>query len=176
MPTIGCDFFTKLFTFDDAKIKLQIWDTAGQERFRWVTRMYYRFAGAALVVFDVWNQQSFEKVEEWINQLEFHWEPNVVLVLIGNKIDKKKEREVKYEEAKELANEYGMEYFESSAKDGDGVEEVFRYTAKSLYERFYIQKINNFTFLIELMRSCVSVLFLLLKIPIVLLFITFCII
>ena len=97
-------------------------------------------------------------------------------MLIGNKIDKKKEREVKYEEAKELANEYGMEYFESSAKDGDGVEEIFRYTAKSLYERFYIQKINNFTFLIELMRSCVSVLFLLLKIPMVLLFITFCII
>lgn len=68
-------------------IKAQIWDTAGQERYRAITSAYYRGAVGALLVYDISKKLTFENVERWLKELRDHAEPNIVVMLVGNKSD-----------------------------------------------------------------------------------------
>eukprot|EP01130_Rhizamoeba_saxonica_P018509 TRINITY_DN928_c2_g3_i4.p1 TRINITY_DN928_c2_g3~~TRINITY_DN928_c2_g3_i4.p1 ORF type:complete len:123 (-),score=24.69 TRINITY_DN928_c2_g3_i4:360-728(-) len=71
-PTIGASYLLKNLRIEDQKVKLQIWDTAGQDRFRSLAPMYYRFAKAALIVYDITCKKSFDKVREWVNELKMN--------------------------------------------------------------------------------------------------------
>jgi small GTP-binding protein len=75
-------------TIDNKKVKLQIWDTAGQERFRSVTHAYYRDAQALLLLYDVSNQTSFDNIRAWLSEIRQYAEEDVVIMLLGNKVDK----------------------------------------------------------------------------------------
>ena len=75
-------------TIDNKKVKLQIWDTAGQERFRSVTHAYYRDAQALLLLYDVTNQSSFDNIRAWLSEIRQYAEEDVVIMLLGNKVDK----------------------------------------------------------------------------------------
>jgi len=135
-PTIGVEFGSRLIDLDDGrKIKLQIWDTAGQESSRAVSRSYYRGAEGCLLVFDVLNRRSFLDLHIWLDDLKQWAEEEVVIILVGNKVDSEESREVTSEEGKDWARENGMEYVETSAKTGQGVEEAFERTAKKIHER-----------------------------------------
>ena len=95
MPTLGAGFKTKIVKFEDeggnsGEIKLNIWDTAGQEKFDSLTKMYFKGAEAALIVYDVTNNLSFEKAQKWVRDLDESKasEQNEVLkFLVGNKCD-----------------------------------------------------------------------------------------
>ena len=93
--------------------------------------MYYRAAGAAVVVFDVTNRETFEGAKSWVKELQRRGEPNVVIALAGNKADAK-ERKVDANEVREYATEMGCIYFETSAKTGQNVKEIFAAIAKKL--------------------------------------------
>lgn len=123
--TIGVDFRTKKITVDGNTVKLAIWDTAGQERFRTLTPSYYRDAQGAILVYDVSNAKTFNKLETWLNELDTHsTKPNIVKMVVGNKIDKD-HREVTREEGMKFARRHATLFIESSAKTRDGVQCAF---------------------------------------------------
>mmetsp|Transcript_21754 Transcript_21754/g.51129 ORF Transcript_21754/g.51129 Transcript_21754/m.51129 type:complete len:207 (-) Transcript_21754:243-863(-) len=132
--TIGVEFGTRVCEVDSKTIKLQIWDTAGQERFRAVTRSYYRGAAGALMVYDITRRSSFNHLATWLTDARNLTNPNTVIVLIGNKLDLGKNREVSFEEASRFSEENGLIYVEASAKTGENVEEAFLRTARQIYQ------------------------------------------
>ncbi|XP_069780030.1 ras-related protein Rab-27B isoform X2 [Narcine bancroftii] len=134
VTTVGIDFREKRLvhhagssngkTGTPVKIHLQLWDTAGQERFRSLTTAFFRDAMGFLLVFDLTNQQSFLNVRNWISQLQANaYCENPDVVLIGNKADLSHQREVDEKQAKELAEKYGIPYFETSAATGTGIDD-----------------------------------------------------
>lgn len=105
--------------------KLQIWDTAGQERFKTITSSYYRGAHGVIVVYDVNDRKSFKNVEKWIKDIECYGSENISKVLVGNKSDVEVKKAVTYDEGKELADQLGLKFLETSAITAQNVEQVF---------------------------------------------------
>ena len=136
LSTIGLDYRVKTMTLKNKKnVKLQIWDTAGQDRFRAITKNYYKGANGIILIYDVTNLQTYENVKNWITQIREETNPNVVIYLAGNKIDiPEEERAVKTEEGKEIADEYKLQFKETSAKDGINVNEVFQELVEKIDE------------------------------------------
>ena len=125
VPTIGVDFKIKTFDIDEKKIKMQIWDTAGQERFKNIIASYYRGAHGILLIYDVTDKDSFKNLSNWLIEIEKNANKNVLKVLIGNKCDMESERKVTVEQGKDFATQYGMKFFETSAKNSTNVSDAF---------------------------------------------------
>lgn len=126
ISTIGVDFKIRTVQLDGHTAKLQIWDTAGQERFRTLTPSYYRGGQGAILVYDVTNRDSFQKVEDWLNELEtYTTNHDMIKMLVGNKCDKEDERQVSKEEGMKCARKHQMMFIEASAKTKEGVQCAF---------------------------------------------------
>lgn len=125
ISTIGVDFKIRTVQLDGKTFKLQIWDTAGQERFRTITSSYYRGAHGVMLVFDVCDKRTFERIDEWYKEIERYANPNAVKLLIGNKTDDPDHREVFTRDAEAWAEEKGLSYIETSAKESTNVEHAF---------------------------------------------------
>ena len=119
-----------------AKIKLHIWDTSGQDRFRSMTNLYYRDAQVAILTYDVTNESSLESLNYWLNELNDKVEvDNMLLCLAGNKTDvDQSEKRIPTSKGKAFAEEHNMIFFETSAKTGSGVKELFQTIATKEYE------------------------------------------
>ncbi|GFS35729.1 ras-related protein Rab-22A [Nephila pilipes] len=133
--TIGASFMTKCMLVDDSTYKFHIWDTAGQERYRSLAPMYYRNAGASVIVYDVINYTSFQSVKGWIRELQLHGPSNVIMAIAGNKADLSERREVSYKEAKEYADSVNAAFVETSALTAENINELFREIALRLPKR-----------------------------------------
>ncbi|CAG8759629.1 563_t:CDS:2 [Gigaspora margarita] len=135
--TIGAAFLTQKCRLEDNKIKFEIWDVSGHQRFHSLAPMYYRNAQAAIVVYDVTKAVSFVRAKSLVKELKRQANPNIIIALVGNKIDLVQPyedesgeygeygRQVPTEEAKAYTLEAGLLFFETSAKNGDGVRDVF---------------------------------------------------
>ena len=120
-PTLGIDFATKLVRLDNHIIKLQLWDTAGQERYSTFSGNYYRAAQAAILVYDVTRRESFDHLENWVDLLSLHVSiTDIVILLIGNKTDLEQERQVSFNEGKQLDNYLGIAFMETTALSNKG--------------------------------------------------------
>ena len=128
--TIGVEFGAKNVNIKDKLYRIQIWDTAGQENYKSITRAYYKNSACALIVYDVSNKESFSDVSTWIEDCKNQCPKTIYMILVGNKSDLNEQREVSKEEGQELANQYGIDFFETSAKTGQNVEELFYNTAE----------------------------------------------
>ena len=133
--TIGVEFGAKNITFDNQIYRIQIWDTAGQENFRSITRAYYKNSVCAMVVYDITNKESFEHVLNWIQDIKDQSPKTVLIVLVGNKIDLEENRAVSYDEGSEFATKNGLIFEETSAKTGQGIEEIFLKSAKEIAKK-----------------------------------------
>lgn len=125
VTTIGVDFKIKTLDIDSKSCKLQIWDTAGQERFRNIISSYYRGAQGIMLVYDITDLESFQNLNSWLIEIEKNASKNVYKILVGNKCDMEAERKVTKEQGKDFADQYGMKFFETSAKDSTNVAEAF---------------------------------------------------
>ncbi|CAA9988710.1 ras-related protein Rab-1B, putative [Plasmodium knowlesi strain H] len=139
ISTIGVDFKIKTIEIEDKIIKLQIWDTAGQERFRTITSSYYRGAQGIIIVYDVTDRDSFNNVKNWIIEIEKYASEDVQKILIGNKIDLKNDRNVSYEEGKELADSCNIQFLETSAKIAHNVEQAFKTMAHEIKNKSQLE-------------------------------------
>jgi Ras-related protein Rab-1A len=135
ISTIGVDFKIRTVDLDSKVIKLQIWDTAGQERFRTITSSYYRGAHGIIVTFDVTDQESFNNVKQWLNEIDRYANESVNKLLVGNKCDLEEKRVVDKATAQAFADEIGIPYIETSAKNATNVEEAFMTMAGEIKNR-----------------------------------------
>ena len=143
LATIGIDFKTKNIEIDGTPIKLKIRDTAGQERFRNITNQYYKGADGIILVFDVTDQKSFEKIKEWMSQIKANTQADQIgLVLLGNKCDIEP-RTISKNDGEELGKELGIEYYETSAMKGDGIAQAFEFLAKNILTKKKIDLKNE---------------------------------
>jgi len=134
--TLGVDFFTKQIKLkDDTNIKLVIYDTGGQERFDFIRGLYFEGAAGAIIAYDVTDQQSFDRVDHWMQQVYQRCE-GIPLLLVGCKTDLKDQRVVEESEAKNAAKHLKMDFIETSAKDDLHVNDVFESLAKKIYSSY----------------------------------------
>jgi len=135
MNSIGVDFKLKNIEIEGKRIKLQVWDTAGQERFRTITTSYYKGAQAIVVVYDITDKESFEHVKNWMADVDKFAKEGVLRILVGNKCDLEHQRVVTKENGKDLADKYGIQFMETSAKETINVDLLFENAAKSFLSR-----------------------------------------
>ncbi|KAL8528122.1 hypothetical protein ACS0TY_005793 [Phlomoides rotata] len=132
--TIGVEFGARITTIDGRPIKLQIWDTAGQESFRSITRSYYRGAAGALLVYDI-TRETFNHLASWLEDARQHGNPNMTVMLVGNKSDLAHRRAVTKEEGEQFAKENGLLFMEASARTALNVEEAFTKTSVKILQK-----------------------------------------
>ena len=144
VPTIGVDFKIRTMEIDNKNVKLQIWDTAGQERFKNITASYYRGAHGIFVVYDISDTVSFKNINNWLIEIEKNANKNVYKILVGNKCDLEDKRTVSYQQGKELAETYGMQFIETSAKSNTNVDEAFQLLGREVMKMSLNDKEKNF--------------------------------
>ena len=121
LSTVGIDFKTKFFKFDDEKVKINYIDTAGQEKFRAISVNYLKGTNGVILVFDITQRNTFDLIQGWIDDINQNINTNIGKILLGNKKDLEHQREVSLEDAEQLANEIGCKYIEGSAKTGENI-------------------------------------------------------
>ena len=130
--TIGVEFGAKNIHLNDQTYRIQIWDTAGQENFRSITRAYYKNCVCAMIVYDITCRESFEHIQNWLQDIRDQSPKTVLIVLIGNKIDLEDKRIISYDEGKDFASKNDLLFMETSAKTGERVDEIFEISAKEI--------------------------------------------
>eukprot|EP01091_Cochliopodium_minus_P011676 TRINITY_DN3375_c0_g1_i1.p1 TRINITY_DN3375_c0_g1~~TRINITY_DN3375_c0_g1_i1.p1 ORF type:complete len:220 (-),score=43.67 TRINITY_DN3375_c0_g1_i1:37-696(-) len=137
VSTIGVDFKFKTIQKEEKKFKLQIWDTAGQERFKSIVKSFYVGAHLIILVFDLTDKTTFERLGNYFNDLN-----NMLLnndakrIIVGNKCDLIDTRQVERSVAETFSQLHGYEYFETSAKTGQGLNELFGNATTQLITKY----------------------------------------
>ena len=143
LSTIGMESYRDVAIFDGEEYKFKIYDTAGQERYRSISKSTIKITDGFLLVFSVANRQSFTLIDYWFNSIKEEIDvKKKVIFLVGNKIDLEN-REVSNEEAVNYAKMKDILYFETSARTGFGIKEVFQQLYQDIYTLFKNSKSNN---------------------------------
>ena len=142
IATIGVEFKEKIINHNNRTVRLQIWDTSGQERFRSITQNFYRNADGILFVFDVTNKDSFTHIKDWLIDSEI-LDADVSKIIIGNKIDLQEIREISKERMEEFGKNKKMDVYESSAKTGSNVDDIFRKLVELILANKTEEEINE---------------------------------
>ena len=132
LTTVGIDFQEKIINVDDKSVKLQIWDTAGQERFRNIAKNYFHTSDGFLIVYDISCKDSFEKLDFWLEQIKLNAPEHTKSIIAGNKCDLEEKREVNKSDGEAFAKEQNINFYETSAKEGTNVNEVFQILANEI--------------------------------------------
>ena len=140
--TVGVEFFSTIIKKNNKLIKLQIWDTAGQERYKSITSAYYKGAKGAFVVYDITKMKTFKNLDKWIAELKANGNEDIYIILIGNKLDLEKNREVMTNDVKRKAEELKVGYFETSALDGSNIEHAFDVIVEEMSKKIPVEDIN----------------------------------
>jgi small GTP-binding protein len=135
-PTIGFEFLTFFVNIDNTNIKLQIWDTCGQEVYRSLISSFYHNSSLAILVYSIDNENSFNNLEIWLNEIKTLGNPDMNVFLVGNKADLEDKRQVSKERAEEFCKSHQMNFFlETSAKTGLNAQNVFIEASKLLFQK-----------------------------------------
>ena len=135
--TVGFEFLTFNMKVNDKVIKLQIWDTCGQEIYKSLISNFYRNSSLAVLVYAIDSKESFNHVENWLNDLKSQANPDVRIFLVGNKADLEEERKVQKVEGEKYKEDQHLDLFmETSAKTGHNARNVLVEAAKILYKDY----------------------------------------
>ena len=133
LPTLGVDVRYKFVTLENKKIRVDIWDTAGQERFKNITKNYFRGANGIILVFDITNRATYDVLKTWLITAQNNVSPETEMIIVGNKIDLNDKRQVDFEALKDFGLKHKIDVFETSAKTGKGVQEIFTHLINKLF-------------------------------------------
>ena len=147
VTTIGVDFRFKTMIVKNKIAKIQIWDTAGQERYRSITTAYYRGAAAIIICCDSTNKESFNNINNWIDEIAKYTDKEVDKLVLMNKCDLVKERQIDKNEISKFEKESGLKIMEVSAKTGNGIDKSFEYIIEKLIDKN--EKKNNSTMTLQ---------------------------
>ena len=125
LTTVGIDFQNKQLNINGKKINVEIWDTAGQERFRNIAKTYFQSSDGFLLVYDITSKDSFNKLNDWYDQIKLNAPENSKCIIAGNKSDLEEKRQVKKEEGEKFASDNNLKFYETSAKDDKNINIVF---------------------------------------------------
>ena len=131
----GLDLKKKMITVNNKQVKLMIYDSAGHERYRGLAKNQLHTTKGILIVYDVTERSSFDALTFWLKSYKENAHSGSVCLVIGNKIDLKDKRVVSTEEGKNIAQQYGVHFIETSAKDAINVEEAFLNVAKEIMDK-----------------------------------------
>ena len=134
LSTVGIDYQEKTIKIGEKLVKLEIWDTAGQERFKIIAKNYFQNSDGFLLVYDISLRESFERLTFWHEQLKLNAPLNCRFLVVGNKCDLEKERQVSKEEGEKYAEQYNVKFYETSAKDNININEIFQTLATETLE------------------------------------------
>lgn len=144
MSSSGANYSQKIYQNNNQKLRLNIWDTAGQEKFRALGRNFYKNSYIICLIFDITCRQTFENIKEiWYPEIKQYGEKYNILSIVGNKCDLFEEEEVKEEEARDFANQIGGQYFLVSAKNGNGIDVMFKTLANNFLNASFKDKIDE---------------------------------
>ena len=133
--TINLEFSFKNLKINDKIYRVQLWDTAGQEEFQSISRGYYKSGVCALVVYDITNRDSFNNIGTWVEECKNNGPTTISLVLVGNKTDLEDKRQITYEEGEEFANRNNMQFFETSALNGNNIDKLFNDSVENIIKK-----------------------------------------
>ena len=138
LTSAGASFSTKKIELKNGNIgTLEIWDTAGQEKFRSLTQLFYKEASAAILVYDITRKNSFDEIKNyWIKQVKEKSPNNVIIALVANKIDLFENEEVEEKVARDFANNERALFMMTSAKNKEGIDELFENVANKIFRCF----------------------------------------
>ncbi|KAI8035004.1 uncharacterized protein LOC128261091 [Drosophila gunungcola] len=136
--TLGVDFKVRHVEVAGQVVKLQIWDTAGEERYRSMLPAYYRGAHGVLLVYDTTSASSFRSIDAWLDEIKRHCPERINILLVGNKCDDLKRREVSQRQATYYAAHHQLAFREASAKSGTNVSLMFYDLAISIFNRLVV--------------------------------------
>jgi len=125
LTTLQASFLKKRLNLGGKRVDLAIWDTAGQERFHALGPIYYRDSNGAVLVYDITDEDSFNKVKNWVKELRKMLGQDICLAICGNKMDMEKNRRVDQATAERYAASVGAVHFHTSAKQDKGIGEMF---------------------------------------------------
>ncbi|XP_053107536.1 EF-hand calcium-binding domain-containing protein 4B isoform X2 [Hemicordylus capensis] len=135
VATVGVDYSVKTVTVDNSQVALQLWDTAGQERYRSITKHFFRKADGVVVMYDITARDTFIAVKHWLVSIEEATGENIPVLLLGNKTDIEKEREVPKGLGEHLAKDYNLIFYECSALSSHNTNESLLHLARLLKEQ-----------------------------------------
>ena len=139
-PTEGLDLFSKNLKINDNVFRIEIWDASGDKKYRTIRPAYYKGANGAIVVYDVTSKTSFDSVDNYISELKEIVSTDIKIMMIGNKIDLKDEKEVSTEEALSKGKYFELPLVEASAIDSTNVKQAFYDFIKEIYKIVKKQK------------------------------------
>lgn len=139
--TINVSYYQKNLEFEGIKYTFCLWDTAGQEKFNALTNIYYRDAKGAILVYDVTLKETFSKVEKWYDELKV-FNQDTVIAIAGNKVDMNK-IDVDKQSVAQYCDNNDIKHVYTSAKTGEGLEEIFYNLAKEVAEKMQSDNSTN---------------------------------
>lgn len=140
--TIGVEFASKIVPINQHFVKLQIWDTAGQEAFSAITKCYYRGSCGVILVYDISNRKTFEKVPTWLEGIREQCPASTSILLLGNKSDLAHRRQVTMEEGYRFAQAHGMLFREVTARSYQDIESAVTQLAHHIYQKIMNKEIS----------------------------------
>ena len=150
--TIGCEFMAKNIEINGKNIRIQIWDTAGEETYRSITRTYYKSSTCAFIIYDVTDKKSFSNVTSWLDECKEMCYNNILICLVGNKTDLEDKRVISMVEGQKLADDNGLLFFETSAKNGKNIEEMFHKSTEEI-----VSRIENGSIVVDAFTSGIKI-------------------
>jgi small GTP-binding protein len=137
--TIGVDFEVEKYRILGVPFSMQIWDTAGAERFKGVTTAYFRGAHVVILAYDITNEETLEKTKSWLQEAREFCTSTFYIFLVSTKkdliVDDVEEYKVKEKRAAQFAESFEAEYWSTSSRTGENVEELFSRIASVTFER-----------------------------------------
>ena len=135
LATVGIDFKVKTVEINEKTYKLFFYDTTGQEKYKSIALNIIKNAHGIILMYDITSKLSFESIPEWIKSVKDAKGDLFPMILLGNKLDLQDKREVSIEEGKSLAEQNGMEFFETSNKEGTNINEAGLSILNKILER-----------------------------------------